>query len=317
MVRMTVTTQETAGTTGSGRLAVDLSGVVKRFGAVTAVDGIDLRIRAGEVVALLGPNGAGKTSTVDMLLGLSQPTEGSVQVYGRSPQEAVALGLVSAVMQTGGLLKDYTVEETVRLTAVLFGRPRSAVAQALERAGIAEIGGRLVGKCSGGQQQRLRFAMALLPDPELLILDEPTTGMDVNGRHDFWTAIREDARGGRTVIFATHYLEEADAYADRVVFVRRGRVVADGTAAEVKAMASGRTIRATMSRPSEALLAAIPGVESVEVRGETVFLHARETDAIARHLLNDTDARDLEITARNLEQAFLTLTADDATGSAK
>jgi ABC-2 type transport system ATP-binding protein len=312
---MTLTAQSTAGTTGSGQLAVDLDGVVKRFGAVTAVDGINLRIRPGEVVALLGPNGAGKTSTVDMLLGLSHPTEGSVAVYGRPPHEAVALGLVSAVMQTGGLLKDYTVEETVKLTAVLFGRPQSAVDEALERAGIADIGKRLVGKCSGGQQQRLRFAMALLPDPELLILDEPTTGMDVGGRHDFWTAIREDARGGRTVIFATHYLEEADAYADRVVFVRRGQVVADGTAAEVRAMASGRTIRATMNDPSQAALAAIPGVESAEVRGDTVFLHARDTDAIARHLLNNTDARDLEITSRNLEQAFLTLTADDNPGS--
>jgi ABC-2 type transport system ATP-binding protein len=312
---MTLTAQSTAGTTGSGQLAVDLDGVVKRFGAVTAVDGINLRIRPGEVVALLGPNGAGKTSTVDMLLGLSHPTEGSVAVYGRPPHEAVALGLVSAVMQTGGLLKDYTVEETVKLTAVLFGRPQSAVDEALERAGIADIGKRLVGKCSGGQQQRLRFAMALLPDPELLILDEPTTGMDVGGRHDFWTAIREDARGGRTVIFATHYLEEADAYADRVVFVRRGQVVADGTAAEVRAMASGRTIRATMNDPSQAALAAIPGVESAEVRGDTVFLHARDTDAIARHLLNNTDARDLEITSRNLEQAFLALTADDTTGS--
>ena len=193
---MTLTAQPHAGSRESGRLAVDLAGVVKRFGAVTAVDGIDLRIRAGEVVALLGPNGAGKTSTVDMLLGLSKPTEGTVQVYGRPPQEAVALGLVSAVMQTGGLLKDYTVEETVKLTAVLFGRPMTAVDEALERAGIAEVRKRLVGKCSGGQQQRLRFAMALLPDPELLILDEPTTGMDVGGRHDFWTAIREDARGG-------------------------------------------------------------------------------------------------------------------------
>jgi ABC-2 type transport system ATP-binding protein len=312
---MTLTAQFMAETRGSGQLAVDLDGVVKRFGAVTAVDGISLRIRPGEVVALLGPNGAGKTSTVDMLLGLSQPTAGTVEVYGRAPHEAVALGLVSAVMQTGGLLKDYTVEETVKLTAVLFGRPASAVGEALQRAGIADIGKRLVGKCSGGQQQRLRFAMALLPDPELLILDEPTTGMDVGGRHDFWTAIREDARGGRTVIFATHYLEEADAYADRVVFVRRGQVVADGTAAEVKAMASGRTIRATMSEPSEAALAAIAGVDSVEIRGDTVFLHARDTDAIARHLLNHTDARDLEITSRNLEQAFLTLTADDTTGS--
>jgi ABC-2 type transport system ATP-binding protein len=309
---MTLTAQPNLAARGSNELAVDLDGVVKRFGAVTAVDGIDLRIRPGEVVALLGPNGAGKTTTVDMLLGLSRPTEGAVQVYGRPPHDAVALGLVSAVMQTGGLLKDYTVEETVRLTAVLFGRPESSAKEALQRAGIADIGDRRVGKCSGGQQQRLRFAMALVPDPELLILDEPTTGMDVNGRHEFWAAIRDDARGGRTVIFATHYLEEADAYADRVVFVRRGRIVADGTSSEVKAMASGRTVRATLPGAVESELAALPGVERVEIRGDSVFLHSRETDDIARYLLNQTSARDLEITSRNLEEAFLALTADDA-----
>jgi ABC-2 type transport system ATP-binding protein len=314
---MTLTAQPGTAARGSAQLAVDLDGVVKRFGAVTAVDGITLQIRPGEVVALLGPNGAGKTTTIDMLLGLSHPTEGSVQVYGRAPHDAVALGLVSAVMQTGGLLKDYTVEETVRLTAVLFGRPQRAVGEALERAGIADIGKRLVGKCSGGQQQRLRFAMALLPDPELLILDEPTTGMDVGGRHDFWTAIRQDARGGRTVIFATHYLEEADAYADRVVFVRRGQIVADGTATEVKALASGRTVRATLPGAAEADLLALTGVDSAEVRGDTVYLHGRDTDSIARYLLTNTAARDLEITSRNLEEAFLTLTADDHTGSSK
>ncbi|BBH69590.1 ABC transporter ATP-binding protein [Actinoplanes sp. OR16] len=292
--------------------AVELGGVVKRFGPVTAVAGLDLRIRPGEVVALLGPNGAGKTTTIDMLLGLTRPDAGTVRVYGHTPQDAVALGLVSAVMQTGGLLKDYTVEETVRLTAVLFGKPRTAVASALRRAGITDIGDRLVGKCSGGQQQRLRFAMALLPDPELLILDEPTTGMDVGGRHDFWNAIRADAQGGRTVIFATHYLEEADAYADRVVFVRRGSIVADGTAAEVKALAAGRTVRATLPSPNISDLSVIPGVESAEVRGDTVYLHGRDTDAIARHLLTATPARDLEITSRNLEEAFLTLTADES-----
>src|SRR3954453_20116560 len=269
---MTVTALAEAGI-GSGHFAVDLDAVVKRFGAVTAVDGISLRIRPGEVVALLGPNGAGKTSTVDMLLGLSAPTSGRARVYGRPPREAVALGLVSAVMQTGGLLKDYTVEEAVPLTGVLFGGGRADVDRALERAGIADIRRRLVGKCSGGQQQRLRFAMALLPDPELLILDEPTTGMDVGGRHEFWSAIRADAQSGRTVVFATHYLEEADAYADRVVFVRRGQIVADGTAAEVKALASGRTVRATLPGTSQADLLAIAGVDTAEIRGDSVYLH--------------------------------------------
>ncbi|MEU4163379.1 ABC transporter ATP-binding protein [Actinoplanes sp. NPDC026670] len=309
---MTLTASSDTAATGTGQPAVDLDGVVKRFGTVTAVDGIDLRIRPGEVVALLGPNGAGKTTTVDMLLGLSRPTSGTAKVYGLPPQDAVALGRISAVMQTGGLLKDYTVEETVRLTAVLFGKPRSAVAAALDRAGIADIGGRLVGKCSGGQQQRLRFAMALLPDPDLLILDEPTTGMDVGGRREFWDAIREDAAGGRTIIFATHYLEEADAYADRIVLVRRGKIVADGTAAEVKALAAGRTVRATMAGASLVDWAQVPGVESSEVRGDTVYLSGRDSDAIARHLLTRTDARDLEITSRNLEDAFLALTAEDA-----
>ena len=310
---MTLTTSSETAATGTGVAAVDLDAVVRRYGAVTAVDGISLRIRPGEVVALLGPNGAGKTTTVDMLLGLQQPDEGRVQVYGRAPQEAVALGLVSAVMQTGGLLKDYTVEETVRLTAVLFGKPRSTVDEAIERAGLADIGKRLVGKCSGGQQQRLRFAMALLPDPELLILDEPTTGMDVGGRHDFWAAIRDDAARGRTVIFATHYLEEADAYADRVVFVRRGRIVADGTASQVKALASGRTVRATLPGAVAAELDRIEGVDRAEVRGDTVYLHGNDTDTIARHLLTRTAARDLEITSRNLEDAFLALTADEET----
>jgi ABC-2 type transport system ATP-binding protein len=310
---MTLTAATDLAAAGTGQPAVNLDGVVKRFGTVTAVNGIDLRIRPGEVVALLGPNGAGKTTTVDMLLGLSQPTSGTVQVYGRAPQEAVALGLVSAVMQTGGLLKDYTVEETVRLTAVLFAKPRAAVGVALKRAGIADIADRLVGKCSGGQQQRLRFAMALLPDPELLILDEPTTGMDVGGRREFWDAIRQDAERGRTVIFATHYLEEADAYADRVVLVRRGSIVADGTASEVKALAAGRTVRATLPDPERLDLTAIPGVETSEIRGDSIYLHGRDTDAIARYLLNQTDARDLEITSRNLEDAFLTLTADEET----
>ncbi|MFI5958603.1 ABC transporter ATP-binding protein [Cryptosporangium sp. NPDC051539] len=289
--------------------AVRLTGLTKRFGSVTAVDDLSLTIEPGEVVAFLGPNGAGKTTTVDMMLGLAQPTAGTVEVYGEKPADAIAHGRIAAVMQTGGLLKDLTVAETVRMTGSLFGRSRP-VDEVLRRAGILEIADRRVGKCSGGQQQRLRFAMALLPDPDLMVLDEPTTGMDVEGRREFWSAIREDAARGRTILFATHYLDEADAYADRIVLVRQGRVVADGTSAEIKGLASGRTVRATLPGADPVALAALPGVDQVEVRGESVLVHASDSDGVARYLLNSTPARDLEITSRNLEDAFIALTTD-------
>jgi len=290
--------------------AVSLVGVTKDFGQVHAVRGIDLEIGTGEIVAFLGPNGAGKTTTIDMVLGLSRPTSGDVRVLGLEPRQAIARGLVSAVMQTGGLLKDVTVRETVQYTASLFASAQS-VDEVLRRAGIADLADRKVGKCSGGEQQRLRFAMALLPDPALLLLDEPTTGMDVEGRRAFWSAIRADAERGRTVLFATHYLEEADQYADRIVLVRKGRVVADGSGAQIKGLASGRTVRATVTRPDTDALAAIPGVDTVDVRGEAVIVHAKDSDAVARYLLNQTDARDLEIAAKGIEEAFLSLTGDD------
>ena len=294
-------------------LAVELRGVRKSFGSVQAVRGVALAVGSGEVMAFLGPNGAGKTSTIDMVLGLSRPDAGAVEVFGMAPRQAVRRGLVSAVMQTGGLLKDLTVAETVQYTASLFAVSRP-VGEVLERAGITAIAGRSVGKCSGGEQQRLRFAMALIPDPELLILDEPTQGMDVEGRRGFWKAIREDAARGQTIIFATHYLEEADAYADRIVLISKGQIVADGTAAEVKGLASGRTIRATLPDADETALRATPGVDGVEIRGDTVLIHCGDSDAVARQLLTQTQARDLEISARGLEDAVIALTGDGTVG---
>jgi ABC-2 type transport system ATP-binding protein len=291
--------------------AVELRGVHKTFGSVRAVNGIDLRISPGEIVAFLGPNGAGKTSTIDLILGLSRPSAGDVSVLGMPPHQAIARGLVSAVLQTGGLLKDLTVAETVQYTASLYTHPRPA-AEVLERAGISGIAGRRVGKCSGGEQQRLRFAMALLADPDLLILDEPTTGMDVEGRRSFWSAIRRDADRGRTVLFATHYLEEADDYADRIVLVRHGRIVADGTAAQIRAMAVGRTVRATLPGADQSALARLTGFDHVEVNGDTVVVHTAYSDVVARHLLTATEAHDVEITARGIEAAFIALTSDDA-----
>jgi ABC-2 type transport system ATP-binding protein len=284
--------------------------VTKAFGDVRAVRGIDLELEQGEIVAFLGPNGAGKTTTIDMMLGLSRPTTGEVGVLGMEPRQAVARGLVGAVMQTGGLIKDLSVRETVEYTASLFADSRP-VDEVLENAGITGIADRKVGKCSGGEQQRLRFAMALLSDPALLLLDEPTTGMDVEGRRTFWSAIRRDAEQGRTVLFATHYLEEADQYADRIVLISQGKIVADGTGSEIRALTSGRTVRATIPDADDetaSRLAAIGGVDGVELRGDTVLLHAKDSDAVARYLLTETGARDLEITSRGLEDAFLSLT---------
>jgi ABC-2 type transport system ATP-binding protein len=291
--------------------ALRLTGLTKDFGQVHAVRGVDLEVEQGEVVAFLGPNGAGKTTSIDMLLGLSQPTSGTVEVLGLRPRQAIARGLVSAVMQTGGLLKDLTVRETVAYTASLFADTQP-VDEVLEQAGISGLAARKVGKCSGGEQQRLRFAMALLSDPALLLLDEPTTGMDVEGRRAFWSAIRTDADKGRTVLFATHYLEEADQYADRIVLMRRGRIVADGSGSEIKALAAGRTVRATLEHPDHDALSRLAGVESVEVRGDSVLVHAKDTDPVARYLLNETAARDLEIASRSIEDAFLSLTGDSA-----
>jgi ABC-2 type transport system ATP-binding protein len=296
----------------SETVAAHLRDVHKSFGSVEAVRGVDLSIRSGEVVAFLGPNGAGKTSTIDMILGLSQPTSGEVEVYGMTPRRAITKGLVAAVMQSGGLLKDLTVAETVQYTAKLFAQSRP-VDEVLARAGIASIANRMVGKCSGGEQQRLRFAMALIPDPELLLLDEPTQGLDVEGRREFWKAIRHDTTLGRTVLFATHYLEEADAYADRIVLISKGRIVADGTAGKIKSLVSGRTIRATLPNADETTLRAIPAVDGVEIRGDTVLIHSRDADAVARKLLNETSAHDLEITSRGLEDAFLALTSSTET----
>lgn len=288
--------------------AVLLENLNKSYGSVQAVADVSLRVEPGEVVAFLGPNGAGKTTTIDVMLGLATPDAGSAQVFGTSPADAISAGRVAAVMQSGGLIRDLTVRETVRLTAALFPLTQP-VDDVLERAGIADIAGRRVGKCSGGQQQRLKFALALLPEPDLLVLDEPTTGMDVEGRRDYWDAIRHDARRGRTVLFATHYLDEADAYADRIVLLRHGRIVADGSAAEVKNLASGRTVTATAPGIDRSAVLQLPGVDKVETRGDRVLVHGRNSDAVARYLL-DVGATDLEIVSRNLEDAFLALTTD-------
>jgi ABC-2 type transport system ATP-binding protein len=289
-----------------------LAGLRKHYGQVRAVDGVDLVIAPGEVVALLGPNGAGKSTTVDMLLGLTRPDAGVVTVFGANPHDAVAAGTIGAMLQGGALLDDATVGETVAMVASLHRAPLP-VAEVLRRTGIEDIAGRRCGRLSGGQKQRVRFAVALVSDPDLLVLDEPTAAMDVRGRRDFWRSMHGYTETGRTVLFATHYLEEAEAYADRVVLMRAGRVVADGSVAEVTALVSGRSIRAAVPGAAAEALRLLPAVSEVDVRGPLVSISTADSDTTLRALLATyPQAHDIEVTAVGLEGAFLSLTGDDA-----
>jgi ABC-2 type transport system ATP-binding protein len=283
-----------------------------RRGPVHAVRGIDLSIERGETVALLGPNGAGKSTTIDMLLGLTPPDAGKVSVFGNSPREAVDGGLVGAMLQTGDLIRDLSVRELISLVASLY--PRSMpLDDVLELAGLHEVADERTQKLSGGQTQRTRFAVALVSDPELLVLDEPTVAMDAQGRRDFWAAMRDYAARGRTVLFATHYLEEADANADRAVLMAGGQIVADGPTTEIKARVGTRTIRATLPDASLEDLRTLPGVGDAERHGEAVALRCTDSDAAIRALLQrHPAARDIEITGAGLEEAFLELTAENA-----
>jgi ABC-2 type transport system ATP-binding protein len=295
---------------------IELQGLSKSFkspqGPVRAVREIDVSIGRGETVALLGPNGAGKSTTIDMLLGLTRPDGGSATLFGMAPAAAVDAGAIGAMLQTGALIRDLSVRELVTVMASLYPRPLG-VDEVIELTGIGEFAGRRTQKLSGGETQRARFAIALVSNPELLVLDEPTVAMDVEGRHAFWAAMREFAAGGKTIVFATHYLEEADAYADRVVLMAHGRIVADGPPTEIKAMVGSRRIRATLPAADLDELAKLPGVTAADARGDSVVLACSDSDAALRALLaRYPDARDIEVSGAGLEEAFLHLTGDGA-----
>jgi ABC-2 type transport system ATP-binding protein len=291
---------------------IHIRGVSKSFrspqGPIHAVRGIDVSINAGETAALLGPNGAGKSTTIDMLLGLSDPDSGSVSVFGRPPREAVDAGLVGAMLQSGALIRDSSVRELVTMIASLYPHPMD-VEEAIELAGLTTIARRRTQKLSGGETQRARFALAIVADPELLVLDEPTVAMDVEGRRDFWSAMRAFAARGKTVLFATHYLEEADANADRAVLMAHGHIVADGATTEIKSRVGRRTLRATLADVELPALQDLPGVASADRHGESVILSCSDSDLTIRALLaHFPAARDIEITGGSLEDAFLELT---------
>lgn len=260
---------------------------------IQVVDGITLSIQRGEIIGLLGTNGAGKSTLIDMILGLITPTSGRVHTAGT----------IGAMLQTGGLLPDLTVEATIRMIASTYDSP-IRISTVLKDADLLTIRRRKVGKCSGGEQQRLRFALATLGDPDVLILDEPTAGMDAGARRAFWRRLRELAANGRTVIFSTHYLEEAQDFAERIVVLDSGRVLADGTVEEIRNLTSTQVVTAEFPT---GVPANIPGVSASSTTGQQARFVSHDSDAVARHLLLHTDAHSLRISGTSLEDSFLAL----------
>jgi ABC-2 type transport system ATP-binding protein len=290
---------------------VAFDNVSKHYGGLRAVDGLSLELRPGETVALLGPNGAGKSTSLDMLLALRRPTSGKITMFGRDPYHAVRNGLVGAMLQSGGLMPEVTVRELVTLVTGLHPKPEP-VAVTLRRAGIEKIADQRVDRLSGGQTQRVRFALAIVGKCDLIVLDEPTTAMDVETRRMFWASMKEEVAEGRTLLFATHYLEEADQAADRILVINRGRLLADGTPAQIKERAGAKRISFRLPAVSEPFLVGLPGVVSVDVRGDVVQIQSSDSDATLYAVL-DAGYRpaEIEVSSLGLEQAFLAITAED------
>jgi ABC-2 type transport system ATP-binding protein len=302
-------------TPAPGRPAAELTGARKRYGEVTALDGLDLVVRPGEVLALLGPNGAGKTTAVGLLLGLLQPDAGRARLFGHEPRSLPARTRTGAMLQVSGVPDTLRVREHVELFSSYYPAPLP-VAETLAVAGLEGLAERPFGKLSGGQRQRLLFALALCGDPDLLFLDEPTVGLDVAARRALWERIRELVRRGRTVLLTTHYLEEAEALADRIVVLDRGRAIAEGTPAEIEARAGTRRVRCRTRVPLPEV-AALPGVVRAGRHGADTEVLAAAAEPVVRELLaRDPRLSHLEVRGAGLEEAFLALTGENPAAEA-
>jgi ABC-2 type transport system ATP-binding protein len=296
-------------------MIAELRGVTKTFGRVVALADVTLGLEAGRVTAILGPNGAGKTSAIRLLLGLTQPTKGTVALFGTDPRSLAARQRTGVMLQISKVPETLTVREHVHLFCSYYPSPMTVDA-ALAAADLSAVADRRYGRLSGGQQQRVQFALAICGNPDLLFLDEPTVGLDVEARRGFWQQIRQLASAGRTIVLTTHYLEEADALADRIVMLRAGSIVADGAPHEIKARVAARRIRCVTTLPT-GVIEAIDGVVSVRRDGSATEIATADAERVVHQLLTrDPLLSGLEITAAGLEEAFLSLTSDRADRSA-
>jgi len=294
---------------GLSPVVASLERVNKNYGAVRALNGVDFRVRAGEVVALLGPNGAGKTTAVKLLLGLLQPNAGKVRVFRGDPTNPENRMRTGAMLQVGRVPETLRVREHIDLFSTYYEKPMG-LAEVLSVAGLENLKNRKFGDLSGGQKQRVLFALAICGDPDLLFLDEPTVGLDVEARRMLWDQIRQLVRRGKTVLLTTHYLQEADALADRVAVINKGEIIAEGTPGEIKAQTAGKKIRCITS-VSLGELRRIAGVTEVREDREAVEIHTAEAEPVLRELFaRDASVSGLEVTSAGLEEAFLALTQE-------
>ncbi len=295
----------------AGPIVARLRGVTKTYGPVTALRNVDFSVRAGELVALLGPNGAGKTTAVRLFLGVAKPVSGIVNVFGGNPVNADVRMRTGAMLQVARVPETLRVREHIDLFSSYYPKPLP-LSEILAIAGIADIKDRKFGELSGGQKQRVLFALAICGDPDLLFLDEPTVGLDVEARRLLWDEIRKLVGRGKTVLLTTHYLQEADELADRVVVINQGSIIAEGTPSEIKAKTAGKKIRCVTSIPIE-FICGLPGVLKVCQDREALEIQVSQAEPVVRELLlQDSALSGLEITSAGLEDAFLALTQDNS-----
>ena len=289
--------------------AVELIGAHKSYGTVEALRGVDIAIQPGEVVAMLGPNGAGKTTSISLMLGLRKPTRGQARLFGMDPADRRARSRTGVMLQESGVPSSLTVREVIDLFRAYYPQP-APTAEALRRAGLEEQAGVQTGKLSGGQRQRLYYALAICGDPELLFLDEPTVGMDVESRRAFLASIKEFAAAAKTVVLTTHYLEEADELAQRVVVIDHGVVIADASPREIKSRVAGKRVSFTTEQPlPPEVLDGLPH-SRIEIEGLRVRLLSNEPEAVLGALFRrGVVLHDMEVVGADLEEAFLTLTS--------
>ena len=285
--------------------------VSKNYGQVRALVDFAFNIRGGELTALLGPNGAGKTTAIKLLLGLVRPSSGKVSIFGADPANVATHMRVGAMLQVGRVPETLRVWEHIDLFTSYY--PNSLpLSETLAIAGLEDLRDRKFGDLSGGQKQRVLFALAICGNPDLLFLDEPTAGLDVEARHLLWDEIRKLLGRGKTVVLTTHYLEEADALADRVAVINRGSIIAEGTPAEIKARTAGKKIRC-VTQLTLSLIRSLPGVLEVREDRDAVVIHTADAESVLRRLLSlDLEISGLEVTSAGLEEAFLALTRDNS-----